>query len=228
MAHPRLDGAHEGARLDRLGEITELSTEAQDDVVSAPCSQIYNGLDTCQIIPSVYYFQLCISNYSTSGLGAQVKTISCTAVTVSCPQVQYSSCTWKISKCNDIVWLPMHFKSNKKTPLCKLYYQRSNVENCSSLTFWFDLPLHYRGPVTLRIWISRRIQNWIRKYFRVRIIVPGGIVHWKKNQRSKISWYCPFKSIHTSLLSVSLNGAFSFPFWFKFERWLFISILFTS
>jgi hypothetical protein len=46
MANPRLDGAHEGARLDRLGEITELSTEAQDDVVSAPCSQIYNGLDT--------------------------------------------------------------------------------------------------------------------------------------------------------------------------------------
>jgi hypothetical protein len=99
MANPRLDGAHEGARLDRLGEITELSTEAQDDVVSAPCSQIYNGLDTCQIIPSVYYFQLCISNYSTSGLGAHVKTISCTAVTVSCPQVQYSSCTWKMSKC---------------------------------------------------------------------------------------------------------------------------------
>jgi hypothetical protein len=40
--------------------------------------------------------------------------------------------------------------------------------------------------------ISRRIRNKIRKYFTAWIRGLHGIVWWKKNQRSKILWYCPF------------------------------------
>jgi hypothetical protein len=39
--------------------------------------------------------------------------------------------------------------------------------------------------------ISRRIRNKIRKYFRALIRGLYGIVWWKK-RRSKISWHCPF------------------------------------
>jgi hypothetical protein len=61
--------------------------------------------------------------------------------------------------------------------------------------FYTKKVLHYaalRGINTFSL-ISQRIQNRIRKYFRV-FICGLGVINWRKNQNLKILWHCPFKA----------------------------------
>jgi hypothetical protein len=46
----------------------------------------------------------------------------------------------------------------------------------------------------------RRIRSHMRNGFSPWIRGPGGIVWWKKNRESKISWQCPFKMVSCTVL----------------------------
>ena len=60
-----------------------------------------------------------------------------------------------------------------------------------------------------KIWISRRNQNWIRKYFSLFIRGLDGFESWKK-WRAKILWHTPFDNVKLNWpLSISLSAGAS-------------------